>query len=421
MRAVSIALCAVTMLIGALETVWAGEVPPVGASVGELLELARRMNPELAAASLERDAARARVDGSDGWPDPKFQITFDDISRNDAGWPSRTAIYKYTLIQEVPGWGKRQTKREIAEAGHREAEGQLQERMAEVVMRVKSAYADYHRVHLSMDATSELIQVMRALVELARVRYAQGMGGQSEATSAEAERGAMSAELARMEKERHRIRARLNALVNRSPDAPLVEHPQMRPIPAEEALRFVPLLERAMGSNPGLKMSQARLEGAQGEKRLAGKNWLPDFELGFGLVDRKDEGMKDGFEAMLNLNLPVVTGWRRAGEREAEAKTGAAQERWNAARLQLESSLREALLSLEEARLVEKSADEVLLPQARVAVRSSLKGYETGITEASMVLDAVQRLKKFQIERLKAQFDQQVRLAEIERLVGGDL
>ncbi|MBF0163259.1 MAG: TolC family protein [Magnetococcales bacterium] len=421
MNPFSRSLWIVSMLVGALGTVWSGEVAPVGASVGELLELARRMNPELAAAALDRDAAKARVEGSDGWPDPKLQLTFDEISKNDAGWPSRTATYKYTLIQEIPGWGKRQAKREIAEAGQREAEGQLQERVAEVVMRVKSAYADYHRVHLSMDATGELIQVMRALVELARVRYAQGMGGQSEATSAEAERGGMSAELLRMEKERHRIRARLNALVNRAPDAPLVEHPQLRPIPSDEALRFAPLLERAMGSNPGLMMSQARLEGAEGEERLTGKSWIPDLELGFGLVDRKDEGMKDGFEAMVNLNLPVVTGWRRAGEREAEAKRGAARARWNAARLQLESALREALLSLEEARLVEKSADEVLLPQARVAVRSSLKGYETGINEASMVLDAVQRLKKFQIERLKAQFDQQVRLAEIERLVGGEL
>ncbi|MEO5345108.1 MAG: TolC family protein [Magnetococcus sp. YQC-9] len=421
MRRLGAAWLAVGLFIWPYSYGWADATTPVGATVGELLELARRMNPELAAASLERDAAKARVAGADPWPDPKFQVTFDEISKNDAGWPSRTATYKYTVSQEIPGWGKRQAKREIAEAGVREAEGQLQERIAEIVMRVKGAYADYHRVHLSMDQTAELIQVMRVVVEFARVRYAQGMGGQSEATSAEAERGAMSAELGRLEKERHRIRARLNALVNRPPDAPLVEHPHLRPLPPDESLRFANLIERALQANPALKMGQARLEMNEGEERLVARNWLPDLEVGFGLVDRKDEGVKDGFEAMVNLNLPVVAGWRSAGVREAEAKKLAARERLNASRLQVESTLREALLSLDEARLVERSASEVLLPQARVALQSALRGYETGINEASMVLDAVQRVKRFQIEQLKARFDQQVRLAEIERLIGGDL
>ncbi|MBF0340202.1 MAG: TolC family protein [Magnetococcales bacterium] len=394
---------------------------PVGASVEELLALASRMNPELAAAALDNAAAQARVEGADTLPDPKFQVTFDEISKNDAGWPSRTGTYKYTLSQEIPGWGKRQTRREIAEAGSREAAGVLEERVAEVVMRVKTTYADYHRVHLSMDQTRELIQVMRALVEFARVRYAQGMGGQAEATSAEAERGALAVELSRLEKERHRIRARMNTLVNRPPDAPVVEHPRLRPLPGDGVLNSEKLLERALVNNPGLKSSQARLEGADGEKRLADKTWLPDLELGFGVVNRREEGARDGFEAMVNFNLPVRGEWRSAQIREAQFKKQAARERLVSTRLQLESTLRESLLSLEEARLVEKSTVEILLPQARIALQSALKGYESGINEAATVLDAVQRLKKFQIERVKAQFDQQVRLAELERLIGGDL
>ncbi|MBF0180013.1 MAG: TolC family protein [Magnetococcales bacterium] len=393
----------------------------IGASVEELLDVARQMNPELAATALEADAAAARVDGADAWPDPKFQVTFDDISKNQAGWPSRSAVYKYTMQQELPGWGKRGAKREIAEAGSREAAALREQRVTEVLMRVKTAYADYHRVHLSMDQTADLIHVLRALVELGRARYAQGMGLQAEATSAEAERGALTAELARLEKERHRIRARMNALVNRPPDAPVVEHPHLRPMPPETELEYGKLLERAMQANPALKTSRAKLEGADGETRLAARNWLPDVELGFGLVDRRDEGTRDGFEAMVSLNLPIQAGWRRAAEREAAARKRAAGEWLSAARVQLESGLREALLSLEEARQVEKTANEVLLPQARIALQSSLKGYEAGSAESVAVLDAVQRLKKFQIERIKAQFEQQVRLAEIERLIGGEL
>ncbi|MBF0284224.1 MAG: TolC family protein [Magnetococcales bacterium] len=393
----------------------------VGASVEELLELARGMNPELAAAALEAEAAQARAEAADALPDPQFQVTFDDISKNAAGWPGRVGTYKYTVRQMVPWWGEREARRKIAEAESRESAGLHADRLAEVAMKVKTAYADYHRVHLSMDQTGELVQVLRALVEFARFRYAQGMGNLQEAAAAEAERGVMSTELVRLEKERHRIRARLNALVNRSPDAALVEHPQLRPIPPPEALDPVRLLQRGEEVNPALGMERARLEAAEGSLRLTEKNRYPDLEVGFGLVNRREEGSRDGFEAMASINLPLQWGARQAQEREASLRERAARERLNAERLRLESGLREAMLSLEEARLVESTTRDSLLPQARVALQSALKGYENGTAEAMTVLDAVQRLKKFQIDWIKAQFEQQARLAEIERLVGGEL
>ncbi|MBF0136179.1 MAG: TolC family protein [Magnetococcus sp. DMHC-1] len=394
---------------------------PVGASVAELLELARSMNPDLAAATLEAAAAEARVQGADALPDPKLQMTLDDISENAQGLPGRAAIYKYTLQQEIPWWGKRDVKREIAAAESREAEGLRTDKVAEVVMKVKIAYADYHRVHLSMDQTDELIQVLRALVEFARLRYAQGMGGQQEATSAEAERGALAVDLVRLEKERHRIRSRLNVLVNRPPHAPLVEHPHLRSLPSATQLEYDQLLARGLVTNPALRMERARLEVAEGNVRLAQKNWFPDLEMGVGFVNRRNAEMQNGFEAMLALNLPLQWEPRRAQERDAALKKQMIGDRLQAERLRVESGLREALLSLEEARQVEKVTRESLLPQARIALQSTLKGYENGGTEALNVLDAVQRLKKFQIDLIKAQFEQQVRLAEIERFVGEEL
>ncbi|MBF0098143.1 MAG: TolC family protein [Magnetococcales bacterium] len=397
------------------------DTQPVGASVEELLQIARQMNPEVAAAALDADAAAARVKGADALPDSKLLFTFDDISKSNSGWPGRVGTYKYTLQQEIPGWGKRESKRQIAEAGSREANSQLEERITDLLMRVKAAYADYHRVHLSMDQTRELLQIMRVVVVFARARYAQGMALQAEATSAEAERGALSSELVRLEKERHRLRVRLNALLNRHPDAPLVEHPHLRPLPAAQVLDYETLWQRAQAANPALKMAQAKVEGSTEEIQLARKNWLPDLEVGVGLVNPRQEGGRDGYEAMLSLNLPLQTGWRVAAEQEAVAKQQAASARLNLAHLQLAANLREALLSLEESRAVEKSTVDILLPQARIALHSALKGYEAGSVEAVTVLDAIQRLKKFHIEQIQAQFEQQVRLAEIERLIGGDL
>ncbi|MBF0462014.1 MAG: TolC family protein [Magnetococcales bacterium] len=394
---------------------------PVGASVAELLALARQMNPERAAAALEADAAIARAQGAGTLPDPQFQYLMDTITKNHNGLPGRLAVEKYELQQTLPWWGKRALQQGMAEAESQEAQDKLADVEAEIALRIKTAYADYHRVHLSMDQTAELRQIMRTLVQFAQFRYAQGMATQLEATAAEAERGALDVEQVRLGKERGRIRSRLNALVNRKPDAPVVEHPQLRPLPPPATLDYATLLQRAQAQNPALAMLEARTQAAQQDHQLSGKAWYPDVSVSLGLVQNRNAGEDNGFEAMVALNIPVQWEARRAKERETAAKLKAVQAQQASEQLRIDAALQETLLSLEEAREVAQLTQNTLLPQARIALQSALQGYQTGTTEAVAVLDAVQRLKRFQIDLLKAQFEAQVRLAEIERLIGDDL
>ena len=62
---------------------WAGlagaQVP--GARVEELLELARRQNPELAAMGFEAEAAQARVQPAGALPDPMGRLELRDVGK----------------------------------------------------------------------------------------------------------------------------------------------------------------------------------------------------------------------------------------------------------------------------------------------------------------------------------------------------
>lgn len=397
----------------------AGEA--VGSSVADFLNLAKKMNPELLALRLEADAASERVEGAGLLPDPKFQVILEDIGKNRDGLPGRVATEKFLMQQELPWWGKRDLQRSIALAESREAEGRLANGAGDIALRIKTTYADYHRVHLSMERTEEWMQMMRTLVRVAQWRYAQNMALQSEVTTAEAERGVLQIEKVRLSKERGRIRARLNALVNRKPDAPIIERPEMRPLPALEKLDYARLLEHALRESPAHAMIAARAVAVGESQRLVEKGWYPDITLGAGLVQRRNPEEKNGFEALVEVTLPVQWEAHRARYREARAKTGAVQAQLQAEQWRIASTLKENLLSLEEAREVAEVTENTLVPQAQMALQSSLTGYQTGTTEAVAVLDAAQRLKKFQIDLLKAQWEAQVRLAEVERLIGGDL
>ncbi len=394
---------------------------PVGATVMEFLAMAKTMNPERKAAALEADATAARLRGAGALPDPMVQFTLDDISKNSNNWPERVAIEKYSLQQELPWWGKRALQKKLAEAENQEALGNLANVETEIALRIKTAYADYHRIHLSMDQTADLIKIFRTLVQFAQHRYAQGMATQSEATSAEAERGALQVELIRLGKERNRIRSRLNTLVYRQPDAPIVEHPHLRPLPPSDTLNHAQLLARALAHNPTLTIIQARKLAAKRNAQLAEKAWYPDINVGIGLVNRRDPAMENSYEAMMAFTVPLQWQNRQAKEQETHAKLQSVQQQLAYEQLRIKALLQEGVSSLDEAREVEQITKNTLLPQAHIALQSAMKGYQTGITEAIMVIDAIQRLKKFQIDLLKIQFEAQIRLAEIEQLIGGEL
>ena len=395
------------------------EAGAIGASVEELLAVVRTMNPDLAAMALEAEAAAARVAGADALPDPKFQVTFDDISKNSRGLPSRSSATKLVVQQEFPLWGKRGLKRQVAEADHHKAQGELAVLTAELLGKVKTVYAEYHQVHLVMEQNEELIGILRTLVRVAQAHYAQGTAWQNEVTAAELERGGLTAERVWLSNERQKLKARLNALLNRAPTAPIVEQPRLRAIPAASALDFGQLMARLVEANPQLARGRASLTAAQGNRELAAREWFPDVGVGLGLVNRRDK--PDSFEAMVEMNLPLQWEARRAREKEAGAMEQASHSRLEAEQTRLAAELQEALLSLESARGVEQITKVTLLPQARMALQSALRNYENGGGNSLQVLDAVQRLKKHRIEQIKAQYEQQMRLAVIEQLVGGEL
>ena len=81
----------------------------LGSNVQGLLEYARAQSPELAAMRQEADAAQQRVQPAGALPDPLLRVELMNIS----GFVNET---KYTLMQPLPGWGKRDLKRDAAAA-----------------------------------------------------------------------------------------------------------------------------------------------------------------------------------------------------------------------------------------------------------------------------------------------------------------
>src|SRR4030065_2431834 len=115
---------------------------PPGAGVEELLDLAQKQNPELVAMRLEAAAAAERVSYASALPDPVLRAELRDVTNKgtDASpslLPNRVGSTRYQITQALPYWGKRDLKREMAEAEASQAQGRSGMTWAGLSVRIK--------------------------------------------------------------------------------------------------------------------------------------------------------------------------------------------------------------------------------------------------------------------------------------------
>lgn len=396
----------------------------LGENVQSLLEYARAQSPELAAMRSEADAASQRVQPAGALPDPVLRVELMNVNNygSDAGFnllPGRVGETKYTLMQTLPAWGKRDLRREVAGADVQQAAARTSAAWTELAMKIKTGYARYYLAAGNERLTREILDLMARIEQIAQARYAGGLVMQQDAIRAQLEQTTMRSELIMLDSEKRQLRARLNALLAREAAAPLAEPQGLRPLPATSGLDAAVLARRARSNNPQLLAEEARLRGAEKSRDLTRRNRYPDVTVGLSPSQMGSRVTTWGL--MLEVNIPLQQASRRSQEAESEAMIAAARSRFEALANQLAGDLGENLAALEAARSTEALVTNQSLPQSELSLRSALAAYENGKLDFTALLEAQRQIRKTRQDRLKAQAEAQMRLAEIERILGEDL
>ncbi len=405
----------------------ASSAPP-GATLDSLLAYARERHPELRAMRFEADAAAQRVGAAGNLPDPMFQVELRDVANQMSGGsfnllPSRVGSTRYQLRQTFPAWGSRDAKRDVARAGADEAALRAEATWTELAMKLKTAYARWQQQHATVAQTREILALMDRLESVAQLRYAGGLAPQQDAIRAQVERTAMASDLLMQEAELATLRVRINGLLARLPDAPLAaplaDLRDRAPLPSLARLDAGALRERVLARNPQLAAEDARLRAAERNKDGVYANRYPEFTVGVAPIQTRNRIGE--WELMFEVNIPLQQGTRRAEEREAQAMVAAAQARREAAANELMTQLSEQLAQLEAARRIESLTAGTLLPQADLTLQAALAGYESGKVDFATLLEAQRQIRQAQLTLIRTRAEALMRLAEIERLVGGEL
>ncbi len=413
---------ALLLALGTALPVWSQEIA-IGSNVEGLLAIARGKNPEYTGMRYEAEAAAERVEPAGALSDPKLRTELMDVTRGGAQnptlSPSRAGSARYTLMQDVPWFGKRDLKREIAELEAEGARGRALGTWADVSARIKTTYAQQYYLARNERLTREILDLMTRLEKIAQARYAGGLAAQQDVIRAQVEQTSMRNELIALETERHHMHTRMNALLARPANAPLSEPERLRPIPAPAKLGYAAMEDRARARNPLLLADEARLKSAEKNRELTYKNRYPDFT--FGIVPNQFQNSVKQWDLMIEMNIPLQQGSRRAQERESEAMLSSARTRREATANQVLADLSENLAGLDAARRTEALATDSLLPQSELTFKSALAGYENGKVDFATLLDAQRQIRQAKQNQIRAQAEGQARLAEIERILGEDL
>jgi outer membrane protein, heavy metal efflux system len=393
-----------------------------GGNVDALLAIARQQSPEVIALRLEADAARERAAAAGALADPLLRTELMDITNSGTAvspslLPSRIGSTKYTLIQPLPFWGKRDLKREAAQADADAAAAGSDTGWLELAARIKTAYALDYALGRQLALSREVVDLLDRLEAIGRNRYANGLAPQQDAIRARVERTALQTEIVQMEMDRHHAQVRINGLLARSPHAELAEPQVMRAMPA--SLDEPVLEQRLRARNPQLFADAARIRAAERNRDAVYRNRYPDVALGVSPTQTGSRISEWG--VMVEVNIPLQQESRRSQERESERMVDAARARREASAHRLLVELAENASAFDAAQRIEQLTRGELLPQAQLTFESALAGYENGKVDFATLLDAQRQIRNAKQAVIKAQAEQQARLAEIEKLVGEDL
>jgi outer membrane protein TolC len=412
------------LLAGSVLLAPVAQAAELGENVQTLLDRARAQSPELALMRAEADAAAQRVQPAGALPDPVLRVELMNINNygSEAGFnvlPNKVGETKYTLMQSLPAWGKRDLRRGVAQSDAQQAAARTAGAWTELAARIKASYARYYLAAGNEKLTREILDLMGRVEQLAQARYAGGLAAQQDAIRAQLEQTGMRSELIMQENERRQVRARLNALLARDAAAPLAEPAALRPLPPTSTLDAAALAQRARDNNPQLVAEAARIQSAEKNRELTLRNRYPDVLVG---VFPSQVGSRiTTLGVMVELNIPLQQETRRSQEAEAEAMLVAARAKSEALVNQLVGDLGENLAGLDAARRTEALIVNQSLPQSELSLRSAMAAYENGKLDFTALLEAQRQIRKTRQDRLKAQVEAQMRLAEIERIVGEDL
>jgi outer membrane protein TolC len=389
-------------------------------TLADYLRLAHEANAGWKAATSRALAARERIGVAKGFPDPMLLYGYWFDAEESGHEPSMKGRNELTLMQEVPFFGKRGLRGDVAGGTAAMSERMAEAMGDEIAFEVKMNYQEFARLHQVARVLDEEALLLENMRSATRSRYAAERAEQQDVLKVELALSKLEDDMTLNRRELASAKARLNELIGRDPASPLPP-PEWR-VPVVASLSDSAMVAAALARRPEIHAARAEAEMAEASRRLAKKEYIPDFVFGLqwefgGQEDDFGNQMEDTWQVMAGINLPIWLGKRGAMVREAEAMKTAAAHQLRARELRARRDVEESLARVRAADERRRRFEDVILPQAEQTYASSEAGYRAGRVDFLDYLDSERMLLSMRKEYYEVVADLGMQIAALERAV----
>jgi outer membrane protein TolC len=346
--------------------------------------------------------------------DPMFTSALGPAS---LGVPGVAPGYLAGASQKLPWFGKRTLRGQRVRAEANAAFMDVGDIRLRLIEATQTAYYEYYLAVAQMQLNADNVESVRAFRKDAEQRYEANLVTQQDVLQAEVELALLERRQVELERNRGVAIARINTLLNRSPDFPLPPPPSSLPpieaIPPAEDLRLT-----AVASRPDLAAIGARWRAEESSLALAHKDYLPDLEV----MGRYDAFWQEpSLRAMVgvNANVPIYHRRLNAAVREAMFRISQLRAEY---RQRVDDVNREVQTVYEELRAAAQLVElyeKRIVPVARQSVDSARADYMSDRIDFLTLIQAERQLIVLLQDQEDLTASYHTLLAEMERVVGG--
>ncbi|MBM4340159.1 MAG: TolC family protein [Deltaproteobacteria bacterium] len=403
-----------------------GQAEEIRLKLDQLIENALQNNPEILASKKRWEVFKEKIPQARALPDPMFGFGIISLPTNFKFREEDMTMKEISISQMVPFYGKRRLMGEMAEKEAEAVYNEIQEKTNRIIREVKAAYYDLSHVYRTTDVTQRNKEILENFVKIAETQYAVGMGIQQDVLKAHVEVSKMVDELIMLGQRKRALGAKLNALLNRSTEAPVGEPgevvPQKFPFTVEE------LQKMAVEINPTLKGMKKMIEAKEKAYGLAKREYYPDFTFKFAYGQRDNsEGpevmkRKDMLTGMVEMNIPIF--YKSKQERklaETKADIQLVEAQYRAMKNEIVFMITDMSSMIQRVERQLELYRTGIIPQASLQINSALSSYRVGRADFMTLLDSRMTLYRYELEYHQALTEYEKNVASLESVVGRQL
>jgi len=389
-------------------------------NVDQLVDEALQNNPEISAAKIKWEIFKEKIPQSYALEDPMFGFGIVSLPTNFSFKDEDMTMKEFSISQKFPFPGKRPLMKEMASKEAEAVSAEIQGKIHQIIKDVKAAYYDLSHNYRTTEVTQRNKRILEDFAKIAETRYGVGEGIQQDVFKAHIEVSKMVDDLIMLGQRKRALEAKLNALLNRSPETSVGE-------PDEVVFRTLPftieeLQKMALEMNPTLKGMKKMIEAKEKAYVLAKREYYPDFNFKFAYGQRDngpDMKRRDMLTGMVEMNIPIFYQSKQARKvAETKAEILAAEAQYRAMKNEV------LFMITDMASMIQRGERQIelyktgILPQASLQINSAMSSYRVNKADFMTLLDSQMTLYKYELEYHQALTEYEKNVASLGAAIG---